>query len=951
MSVDVTVTPPGVIHAASPTVEHVGSKSNKEKSVEPTLRRHATASQRKTALHEVLSKFGIYHGGKRQRSSIASTAPGNATSVTLADLNAPEYSASTVGVLGQVKPAHVQSVLFAMHEAGVRDSSTATMVLEQLQRLNFDQPFSDTPTRVSPDHLRAWRASWKTARVLARTEYSFEVLLKLRGEDPAPLSRGVERDMLQALLQAADRIDTRVQSAQRHRTCPSLAQAALDVDDPSPSGVNRRRQWLQHYDATSQDGDAARMAQVFASAKKFFDKADQPHAAASRPREDRFESFKEKLPPDEVEALFDLEQVFRERGPGTDKEKAWRRLGKFGLKVASRDRQHHRSNLIQRFFGRHKAPLTGFRIDTGADQADETSTPSKLAASASTAPVVATTDDNGRDALKRTASSLRPGMEVEVSDGGDFAITTERLSASVSQFATAVPVGPVVAPSVNVKFSRKRKATVQMGCTERYGWLFIGTADATAHSAGVGVLAGAAVPGCIVGGTASVQFHGLEDTRPCGVLIHVERQPNADGSGYDNEAMRDRMQQVIDIVTGPPPGVPTAKTPTTDKDIWDSVTRSLLGARDVSVGWVDGTAKEKRHGASAGLIGIAGVPTVLPSPFSTSVSVSVPMSAKHVDSVSTLRNESGRIQMEKRHAERSIEVKIEAKVGASVSAAMSDAPKGSVSTGPGSQPLWEKQLYEVKVSLSRTLLTNRGKLDPRACFLDINFPDAAAYEYATRNMLGHDGDAGARAVSAYLEQGPAQDPEPLAKRAISAIKSKLEFGNEAKHEDRHIHRYALTEQAAERIDALQAHFEQWQAGLPKGLSATQINEARQHVDAKREQVLADPDSWRLDCLLTKQRREAHEPVPLLSALARGVATAMILMDANAGANRIDENEVVHHRFDPDAGVKPSIDLSMSSGITLGRLGHEGSHSLMRTPAADTQIAAAWRKFKRAGSRA
>jgi hypothetical protein len=999
--------------------------------------------------------------------------PARAIGVTPADRDTPGYSIDTVGVLGVDEPRHwtraqllnhlveanypgptlataelayqlhtslddgtgevnaarVQLVLFAMHEAGLRDntrammdSTMATMVLQQLRVLNFDQPFHDAPTPAGNAHLpdqqlQAWRASWETARVLARTEEGFETLLKLRAEKCAPLSRSVDRDMLHVLLDSADRIDNHVRLTQPHDSHATPVHAAPDFDDSSPSGTDKRHQWLQgHLAMNGQDAKSTLLAsQVFAIAKKFFDQTEPPHSASGPTPEGRFASFIETLTPNEKEALFDWQQRFHESGRGTDKAKASgrlnnvrkvvtsiigklvpgevaaffnrrpglhetdkakasHRLNKFVSEVATRDREHYGSHLIQRVFGTMKAPMVAAtRIKSGAgkataessaadaqasapDHASAASTagaaePTRAASTAtqSITTAVADASDSGWDALKRIVPSLRPGMAVEFSDGGALTVTTERISASVtaavSQAVQASPVPlPVVVPSINAKRSRKRKATVQMGCTEQHAWLFIGTAHATGRGAGAGVLVGASFPGSLVGGTVGVQFYDSEHARPRGILVQVARQPKADGSGYDDEAMEARMGHIIDTMMSLSPAGATAESRGTREQCWNALAQSLVGARDVSVGWIDGTVDEKRHGSSTGPVVSAGVPIGLPHPLGMSTSVSVPVSGKHVNNISTSRSDSGLMPTEKRHAERSIEVKVEVKVGASVSATLSSGPKSGVSTGPSSKRLWDKQLYQAKVSLSRTLQSYQGKIEPRACFLDVDFPDATAYEYATRQLLDHNGDrdeAGIKAVRTYLEQKRAQSAEPLAHQAASAVKNVLELGNGTRQTDSHIHRYALTDPAAEQINLLQAHFEQhylrpWEAGLRERVSAKDLERMRQVLEAKREQILADPASWRLASLVTRERSEAHESVPDLSPWVRGAATALLLVDANAGATRIDENEVVHHRFETDVNVKPLVDVSMSSGITFERLRRDGYHAFMGKPVAATK---------------
>lgn len=977
MSADVIVPLPGVTHPASPTAKETDPRLNKKQSVETIAACPIPTTQDKTAWVEMLPKLGLYPSGKPQRPPTVSAPNSGAARHGRQNCDAPEYSAEKVVLLGidesenwtrgqflnhlletgypgeklstaelarllctrlsvgaeGMDPSHAQKILFAMHEAGVNNSVDATAVLKQLTKLNFDHPFDDTPD--SPANQQAWHAAWKTACVLARTEIGFEVLLKFRQETHAPLAHSMDRDMLRTLLKAADRIDAELQ-----QTWPY---------DPSPSAVDKRRQTLQQQGAAKQhENYAAQTAdKVFSAARKFFDKVDQPFAAASLEPEDRLELFKKKLTPDEIEALFfDLQQF----GNKKDKAAAQARYKKFTSDVALRDRKHTRSNLIQRCWGSFKVPLIGFRNKTKADRADEKSTAS----------IVATADDNGRMALMNAVSLLKPGMRVAVSDGGHLSLTTERLSAAVSQFAvsasSAVSMGtgvaPVLSPSVDLKGElRKRKAMVELGCTDEYAWLFIGTADATERRAGIGLLGGVSTAGVTAGGTGSVQVYGKESTRPRGVLIQVARRPKADGSGYDDDAMRDRMEQIVGIVTGLSPEGQQAESPVTEKDHWNVLARSLLGARDVSVGWVDGVQEEKRQAASLGVIEVTGVPVPLPPPLSTSTSVSAPLSVKHANSVSLLRSLAGRIQTEKREAKRSFEVKVEVKVGASVSAATSNAPKSSISTGPNSIRLWDKQLYQTNLSLSRTLQTDGGRLNPRACVLDVDFPDAAAYEYATRNILGHEDHAGIKAVKTYLDpdRRSTQNPERLPKQVASAInqqfkqvastvRSQLEFGDDAAQENRHIHRYMLTEQAARRIDTLQTHFDQWR-GNPN-VSAAKIEAVRQQVNARREAILDNPDSWRLDCLLTKERSEAHKFAPLWS---KGIITALTLTDANAVTNRMDEKEVIHHRFEPGAGVKPSIDISMSSEITRKRRDQDGSRSLMGTPLAESKLTRAWHK--------
>ncbi|SIT65062.1 hypothetical protein SAMN04487769_0316 [Burkholderia sp. b14] len=1061
MPANVIVSPSsGVVYTASPAVEHAGPKSNRKKSLGSTAPKPAATSRRTAALHELRSKIGAPLRGKQPRSSVGAAIPARAIGVTPADYDTPGYSIDTIGVLGvdeprlwtraqllnhlveanypgpnlataelahqlhtglndgtgKVSAARAQLVLFAMHEAGLRDSTTATMMLRQLRTLNFDQPFHDASAVAGgahlPDQRQAWRASWETARVLARTEYGFETLLKLRAEKCAPLSRSADRDMLHVLLDTAERIENHVRLAQQRDGHATSVHAALDFDDPSPSGTAKRQQWLQsHLAMNGQDAKATLLAsQVFAIAKKYFDQTEHPHSTSGSTPEDRFASFIRTLAPSEKEALFDWQQRFHESGRGTDKAKASgrlnnvrkvvtsiigkvvpakvaalfnqrpglhetdkakasHRLNKFVSEVALRDREHCGSHLIQRIRGAMKAPMIATRIPSGASRAAEKSSAADMQASASdhasaastaeaseltraastatqsVTTAVADATDSGWDALKHIVPSLRPGMAVEFSDGGELAVTTERVSASVtaavSQAAQASPVPlPVVVPSINAKRSRKRKATVQMGCTEQHAWLFIGTAHATGDGAGVGVLVGASLPGSLVGGTVGVQFYDSEHARPRGILVQVARQLKEDGSGYDDEAMQASVNHILDTMKSLSPAGAAAESRGTSEQCWNTLAQSLVGARDVSVGWIEGTVDEKRHGASTGPLVSTGVPIGLPAPLSTSVSASVPVSGKHVNSISTSRNDSGRMSTEKRHTERSIEVKIEAKVGASISATTSSSPKSGVSTGPTSKRLWDKQIYQVKVSLSRTLQTHHGKIDPRACFLDVDFPDATAYEYATRQLLNHDGDhddTGIKAVGTYLEQKRAQSTEPLANQVASAVKNVLELGNGTRQMHSHIHRYALTDPAAEQINLLQAHFEQhylrpWEAGSRERVSAKDLAKMKQVIEAKREQILADPTSWRLASLITKERSEAHESAPILSPWARGLATALLLVDANVGAARVDENEVVHHRFATDVNIKPLVDVSMS-GIMFDRLRRDGSHTFMGKPRA------------------
>ncbi|WP_430233207.1 autotransporter [Paraburkholderia tropica] len=453
--------------------------------------------------------------------------------------------------------------------------------------------------------------------------------------------------------------------------------------------------------------------------------------------------------------------------------------------------------------------------------------------------------DDLRQSLKNVANGLQSSSRLRLTDGARLGVSTRGLSANIGKVlhAGAVPV----APRVDLRASKSREAVVELSRGTQGVEMFLGTTKTSVRHAGAGVLVGydfdVGLTQMRAGLTTQAVLHSRELSEPSGVSLRVARRVKDDGTGYDDNAMREKLSGIIDHVFDE---TTHAHAPDSggSQGTWNRLAQRYFDDPDVSVSWTDTVARTVKRGASADV----GVSVKLPGPASfarvgATAGVGYERTAKQtLDSKET----SGRMQIEQHRV--GAGSRLLGRFGASVSAtenvgkvgvgfASLDAPSGTLTFADDS--------HLAKIQLVR----EDGKLMHRACLFDTEYSSAHTYTQTIDASREQWIDLFAEQIADEQHTRRQADPDVQLRppRELAAERLDQHLGDvkaNRRPNQTYFHRYRLRRDAASRLDTV--------AAVKMQLPADAHAEHAQ-LDAKSARILQDPASWMPAELKVKER--------------------------------------------------------------------------------------------------
>jgi hypothetical protein len=152
-----------------------------------------------------------------------------------------------------------------------------------------------------------------------------------------------------------------------------------------------------------------------------------------------------------------------------------------------------------------------------------------------------------RNGLKAVANQLQSSARLRLTDGGRVGVSTRGLSANLGKVLHSG--GVPFAPRLDLRASRTREAVVELSRATQGVEMFIGTAKTRALHAGAGALVGYDVDVGLTQLRAGVVMQGVlhseELVEPSGVSLRFARRVNERATGYDDNRMREKLDDLI----------------------------------------------------------------------------------------------------------------------------------------------------------------------------------------------------------------------------------------------------------------------------------------------------------------------------------------------------------------------------------------------------------------------
>ncbi|OAJ62875.1 hypothetical protein [Paraburkholderia ginsengiterrae] len=459
--------------------------------------------------------------------------------------------------------------------------------------------------------------------------------------------------------------------------------------------------------------------------------------------------------------------------------------------------------------------------------------------------------DDVRGTLKEVIEDLPSGARLRLTDGSRQGISTRGLNATLMQ-AHGIPVSP----RLDLRASRTREAVVEVSRATHGVEMFVGTAESSLHHVGAGLMVGydieAGITNVRAGLVTNVILHSRELTRPRGVSLRVARRVKADGSGYDDKAMRAKLNEIVDHVFDEA----TAAHGDGSNGVWNRLAERFFDDPDVSISWTDGQSSNTRRGVTVDATATVKVPGLsskthggLSARVGPALGVGWEKSRQTVDSA----ERTGRVQVEQHRVGFGNLWQLRGGIAPGFSHALDSAGSKSVGLFSVDTPAATMTLKDRNRSAKLQLVREDGKLNYRACVLDVEFLDARMYTRAVDAARPELIDLFAAKVIAQREResaqtnaggappAPLEDPRVLAGQRIDQHLATVRKNRRPNLT--YMYRYRLHRDAALRLDANAALLAQ--SGNDPHVKET--------VEARNAEILGAPSSWMPIELKVKER--------------------------------------------------------------------------------------------------
>jgi hypothetical protein len=480
-----------------------------------------------------------------------------------------------------------------------------------------------------------------------------------------------------------------------------------------------------------------------------------------------------------------------------------------------------------------------------------------------------------RQTLKDVAHDLQSSSRLRLTDGRRIGVSTRGLSANLSKVLHTG--GVPIAPRVDLRASKSREAVVELSRGTHGVEMFVGTAKTQVRHAGVGVLVGydmdVGLTQLRAGLTTQAVLHSQELSEPSGVSLRVARRVNPNGTGYDDNAMREKLEGIIDHVFDEATQAHGANSGGS-RGTWARLAERYFDDPDVSISWTDTVARTVKRGASADLGLSVSVPKT-GSPFRAGANVGIGYEKTARQTLDS-NERSGRVQVEQHRV--GAGSRLIGRLSGTVSATQPvGAKESSVGVGivsldaPSATMTFNDDSRLAKVQLVR----EDGSLMHRACLLDTEYSSAETYTRALDASRNQWVDLFTEQVNAEQE-GERQEarlngrPEPQQPPARTLAEQRLDrhLGDvkaNRRPNQTYFHRYRLRRSAAKQLDMLAAMSKQ----LPPGEAVA----GRAEIDEKVNGILNEPASWMPIELKVKERTTSTRSPGLNFALQLNTQTS------------------------------------------------------------------------------
>ncbi|MGV2292946.1 autotransporter [Trinickia sp. YCB016] len=467
--------------------------------------------------------------------------------------------------------------------------------------------------------------------------------------------------------------------------------------------------------------------------------------------------------------------------------------------------------------------------------------------------------DTVRQSLKDVAHDLQSSSRLRLADGTRVGFSTRGLSANLSKVlhTGAVPI----APRLDLRASKTREAVVELSRGTHGVEMFVGTAKTNVLHAGAGVLVGydfdVGLTKLRAGVTTQAVLHSRELSEPSGVSLRVARRVNQNGTGYDDTAMRTKLEGIIDHVFDESTQAHTG----TSRDTWNRLADRYFDDPDVSISWTDTVARTVKRGVSAD----AGVSALVPtasSPVRAGVNIGIGYEKTAKQTLDS-DDKSGRLRVEQHRV--GAGSRLLGRLSGTASLTESIGSHDS-SVGVGVTSLDAPSVTATFKDDSRlakvTLIREGNTLAHRACLFDTEYTSAETYTHAvdasreqwidlfSQQVLD---EQRAERQQATLNNQPW--PQQKDARLLAAERLDKHLGDvkaNRRPNQTYFHRYRMKKSAAKQIDALSAMAAQLPA---QGASAE-----RAQIDGRIDRILNDAGSWMPVELKVKERTTTtHSP--------------------------------------------------------------------------------------------
>ena len=487
----------------------------------------------------------------------------------------------------------------------------------------------------------------------------------------------------------------------------------------------------------------------------------------------------------------------------------------------------------------------------------------------------ADTADTVRQTLKDVAHDLQSSSRLRLTDGRRIGVSTRGLSANLSKVLHTG--GVPIAPRLDLRASKSREAVVELSRGTHGVEMFVGTAKTQVRHAGVGVLVGydmdVGLTQLRAGLTTQAVLHSQELSEPSGVSLRVARRVNPNGTGYEDSAMREKLEGIIDHVFDETTEAHGANSGGS-RGTWNRLAEHYFDDPDVSISWTDTVARTVKRGASADVGLSVSVPKI-GSPFRAGANIGIGYEKTAKQTLDS-NEQSGRMQIEQHRV--GAGSRLIGRLSGTVSATQPvGAKESSVGVGlvsldaPSATMTFNDDSHLAKVQLVR----EDGALVHRACLLDTEYSSAETYTRALDASRDQWVDLFTEQVNAEQE-GERQEarlngrPEPQLPPARTLAEQRLDrhLGDvkaNRRPNQTYFHRYRLKRSAAKQLDMLAAMSKQ----LPPGEAAA----GRAKIDEKVNGILNEPASWMPIELKVKERTTSTQSPGLNFALQLNTQTS------------------------------------------------------------------------------